>query len=68
MTTFGQQIRQFRNAQNLSLREAGEQIPIDFAVLSRIERGSVPCIGNFAKLCRWARISFDDGLAGLGLK
>lgn len=38
---------------NLSIRTAAEEIGIGHATLSRIERGHVPDLETFLKLCNW---------------
>ncbi len=44
------------------LRETGRQIGISSATLSRLERGYLPDIGTFSKVCRWLRVDPSEVL------
>lgn len=46
-----------------SLREAAREIGVAAATLSRIERGSLPDIETFRKICVWLGISADHILS-----
>ena len=38
------------------LRETAHEIGVSSATLSRVERGHLPDLGTFAKLCRWLKV------------
>ena len=39
------------------LREVAHEIGVSPATLSRVERGNVPDLGTFAKICRWLKLN-----------
>lgn len=49
----GQKIRELREKKNLSLREAGEQLDMDYSYLGRVERGFVPSMKVIRKLAEF---------------
>ena len=50
----GERLRQERGSRGI--REVAAEIAVSPATLSRVERGNVPDIDTFAKMCRWLRI------------
>src|SRR2546425_722223 len=44
------------------IREVAKEITISSATLSRIERGKVPDLDTFTKICRWLKIDPGDVL------
>ena len=52
-TTFGQVLREFRRAKNISQRELAEGIEVDFSYISKIEndRLSPPAADTIVKIC-----------------
>jgi transcriptional regulator with XRE-family HTH domain len=59
----GERLRRARGERGI--REAAREIGISAATLSRVERGNVPDIGTFAKVCSWLRIDPAEVL-GIG--
>lgn len=45
-----------REREPRGVREVAEEIGISPATLSRVERGYVPDLGTFAKICNWMKI------------
>lgn len=45
----------YHQKRRIGLREFGEQIGISAATLSRIERGNVPDVETFFKICKWLK-------------
>jgi transcriptional regulator with XRE-family HTH domain len=45
-----------RNRGERGIRETAREIGISSATLSRIERGNVPDLETFAKVCRWLKV------------
>jgi len=50
----GRQVREKRG--DRGVREAAKEIGISAATLSRVERGHLPDLETFGKLCRWLEI------------
>lgn len=44
------------------LREVAREIEVSPATLSRVERGYLPDLGTFAKICRWLKLDPADVL------
>ena len=42
------------------LRDIAEEIEVSAPTLSRIEKGHLPDLDTFIKLCRWLKVSPDD--------
>lgn len=68
LNTLGYRIYQRRGKNReryvISLRDAENQSGISAATLSRIERGAIPDLETFRKLCIWLETSADE-LLGL---
>lgn len=54
LRTLGNQLRQERGARGV--REVATEIGISAATLSRVERGNLPDLDTFAKVCKWLRL------------
>ena len=50
----GEKLRQERGSRGI--REVAAEIGVSPATLSRVERGNVPDLDTFAKICRWLKI------------
>lgn len=50
----GQRLRRQRG--NRGVREVAGEVGISAATLSRVERGNVPDLETFAKICKWLEI------------
>jgi transcriptional regulator with XRE-family HTH domain len=55
----GQLVRERRERDRLSLRQAAEQAHVSFNTLARVERGRVPDLATFMKLVRWLGVDPD---------
>jgi transcriptional regulator with XRE-family HTH domain len=51
--------------EDIGIRETAKQIGISSATLSRVERGNLPDLETFKKICRWLKV--DPGEV-LGMK
>jgi len=51
-----------REEMGVGVRVAAKEIGISHATLSRIERGNVPDIETFSKLCDWLKLDPSDFL------
>jgi len=52
----GRLLRERRQRDGLSLREAAEDVGISFNTLARIEKGHVPDVGTFQRLAEWVGV------------
>lgn len=50
----GERLRRARG--DRGIREVAADIGVSSATLSRVERGNVPDLDTFAKVCRWLRV------------
>ena len=50
----GERLRQERGSRGI--REVAAEIGVSPATLSRVERGNVPDLDTFAKICRWLKV------------
>jgi transcriptional regulator with XRE-family HTH domain len=62
----GRRLRDKRGA--LGIRAAAKEIGISHATLSRVERGFLPDLENYAKICKWLGINPTKALAKKGTK
>lgn len=53
-----------REALKLGLRAAADQIGISFPTLSRIEKGNVPDLETYLKLCDWMKVNSEEYIKG----
>lgn len=60
LDNFGDKIKAKRGS--MGLRGAAKKIGVSPATLSRIERGNLPDLINFRKLCIWLRVNPGDVL------
>lgn len=60
LETLVERLKERRTAGGLGLRVAAKLIGISPATLSRVERGSLPDLETFRKICRWLEI--DPGM------
>lgn len=67
MKSFGEKLKTQREKEGKALRTLAEEVAVGKDVLSRIERGGMPDIESFAKLCAWRKIDFKTGLVELGI-
>jgi transcriptional regulator with XRE-family HTH domain len=56
----GERLRHERGSRGI--REVAAEIGISAATLSRVERGNVPDLETFAKICRWLGVDPGDVL------
>jgi len=58
-TTFGQTLRKFRHAKNVSQRELAERTEVDFSYISKIENDRLPppAADTIVKICEVLEIS-----------
>jgi len=63
MNAFGQRLVERRGLNGV--RAAAEEIGVSAATLSRVERGNMPDLETFAKLCKWLDV---DPAEYLGVK
>lgn len=50
---FSKDIKKKRYFKSRTLKYVGKETGVSFAVISRVERGQVPNIETFTKLCTW---------------
>jgi len=50
----GKKLREVRG--DRGIREVAKEVGVSPATLSRVERGNLPDLDTFAKLCRWMRL------------
>jgi transcriptional regulator with XRE-family HTH domain len=55
----GRLIAQRREKQELGVRAAAREIGISHATLSRVEKGFLPDLENYEKICKWLGIEAD---------
>lgn len=55
MQTLGRRLAEKRGARGV--REAAKEIGISHATLSRVERGYLPDLDTFSKLCKWLEVN-----------
>lgn len=60
LAQLGERIRHRRG--DRGLREVAHEIGVSPATLSRVERGNVPDLVTFGKICRWLRVDPADVL------
>jgi transcriptional regulator with XRE-family HTH domain len=58
----GRQLREKRG--ELGIRAAAKEIGISHATLSRVERGHLPDLENYQKICRWLGIDVSAVTGG----
>ncbi|MFZ5676732.1 MAG: helix-turn-helix domain-containing protein [Pseudomonadota bacterium] len=61
LENLGRRIREKRGAQGI--RAAAKDIGISHATLSRVERGFLPDLENYKKLCQWLGVEIESSLA-----
>lgn len=61
LQTLGRKLAEKRGKRGI--RETAREIGISPATLSRIERGHLPDLGTFSKVCKWLHLDPGDVLA-----
>lgn len=59
LETLGRLAEEKRTKLNVGVRAAAEQVGISAATLSRVERGYLPDLDTFGKICKW--LGVDPG-------
>lgn len=62
MDKFGQWVKEHRSASGDGLRPAAKCIGVSHATLSRVERGYMPDIPTFSRICRYYGINLKKAL------
>ena len=79
VSSLGEAIQRQREARKLTVRSAAEQIGgVSSSTLSRVERGSLPDLDTYMRICRWLKvdpaqfannpINSDNSKSGTSLK
>ncbi len=58
LENLGLRVREKRGEQGI--RAAAKEIGISHATLSRVERGFMPDLANYRRICRWLGIKVED--------
>ena len=61
LENLGRRVKEKRGAQGI--RAAAKDIGISHATLSRVERGFLPDLENYKKLCQWLGVEAETSLA-----
>ncbi len=58
LENLGVRVKEKRGTQGI--RAAAKEIGISHATLSRVERGYMPDLANYRRICRWLGINVED--------